>query len=172
MEKYLSIIEVPCRQEETFDEENVKFISSKISIWDFSGVPQSSYLASSTEEKSAMFKQYYKKSASKYYGKLFFCQYCFWFTSAVSVLYLIWYLVWYFFNFFFFVVGDHSPTEIDSGIFQEVRNANKISMTKNILGDNRIETTVTAEKLASREIPLTSGRNSGTLNNTLQLFVR
>ena len=89
MEKYLSIIEVPCRQEETFDEENVKFISSKISVWDFSGVPQSSYLASSTEEKSAMFKQYYKKSASKYYGKLFFCQYCFWFTSAVSVLYLI-----------------------------------------------------------------------------------
>ena len=72
MEKYLSIIEVPCRQEETFDEEKVKFISSKISIWEFSGVPQISYLASSTEEKSAMFKQYYKKLISKYYGNFFF----------------------------------------------------------------------------------------------------
>ena len=89
MEKYLSIIEVPCRQEETFDEEKVKFISSKISIWDFSGVPQSSYLASSTEEKSAMFKQYYKTLISKYYGKLFFCQYYFWLASAVSILHLI-----------------------------------------------------------------------------------
>ena len=101
------------------------------------------------------------------------------FVSTVVGLHLlflsyIWSDIWsdIFLTFFFFVVGDHSPTEIYSGIFQEVRNANKISMTKNILGDNRIETTVTAEKLASREIPLTSGRNSGTLNNTLQLFVR
>lgn len=35
---------------------------------------------------------------------------------------------------------------MDSGISQAVREANKISMTKNILGDNRIETTVMEEK--------------------------
>ena len=37
-------------------------------------------------------------------------------------------------------------TQIDSGITQAVRDANKISITKNIFGENRIETTVTAEK--------------------------
>lgn len=38
------------------------------------------------------------------------------------------------------------PTQIDSGITQAVRYANKISITKNIFGENRIETTVTPEK--------------------------
>ena len=47
---------------------------------------------------------------------------------------------------FSFVVDDHAPTEIDSGISQAVREVYEISMTKNILGDNRIETTVLEEK--------------------------
>lgn len=38
------------------------------------------------------------------------------------------------------------PTQIDSGITEAVRDANKISITKNIFGENRIETTATAEK--------------------------
>ena len=38
-------------------------------------------------------------------------------------------------------------------------------MTNNILGDNRIETTVTAEKTSFKKN--TSGRNSVTLNNSL-----
>ena len=38
-------------------------------------------------------------------------------------------------------------------------------MTNNILGDNRIETTVTAEKTSFKKN--TSGRNLGTLNNSL-----
>ena len=77
MEKY--ILEASRKEEETFDKEKVKFISSKIPIWDLFGVPQSSYLNLSVEEKSAMFKQYYEKLVSKYHGKLgklIFCLYC------------------------------------------------------------------------------------------------
>ena len=37
-------------------------------------------------------------------------------------------------------------TEIDSGISQAIRDSNKISMTKNIFSDNRVETEITAEK--------------------------
>ena len=80
MKKFLSIVEAPRQPEETFDEEKVEFISSQITIWDFFGVPQSSYLALSIEEKSAIFNQYYNKLVSEYYGKsvkLFFCLYCF-----------------------------------------------------------------------------------------------
>ena len=75
MEKYLSILEAPGKQKEKFNVEKIKFFSSKISIWNFFGVPQSSYLALSTEEKSAMFRQYYNKLESKFHGqsgKLFF----------------------------------------------------------------------------------------------------
>ena len=46
----------------------------------------------------------------------------------------------------FFAVADIPSTEIDSGISQAVRNSDKISMTKYIFGDIRVETTVTAEK--------------------------
>ena len=47
---------------------------------------------------------------------------------------------------YFFIVGMNTPTQIDSVISQAVRDANKISMTKNIFEDGRIETAVTAEK--------------------------
>ena len=40
----------------------------------------------------------------------------------------------------------HGTTQIDSGIFQSIRDSNKISMSKTIFSDNRIETTLTAEK--------------------------
>ena len=39
-----------------------------------------------------------------------------------------------------------SSTQIDSGISQSIRDSNKISMSKNIFSDNRVETTITAEK--------------------------
>ena len=39
-----------------------------------------------------------------------------------------------------------ASTQIDSGISQAIKDANKISMSKNIFGDNRVETTVTAKK--------------------------
>ena len=52
---------------------------------------------------------------------------------------------------FFFVVlclaGNGScNTQIDSGISQAIQNSSKILMSKNIFSDNRIETTITAEK--------------------------
>ena len=41
----------------------------------------------------------------------------------------------------------HTPsTEIDSDISQPIRDSNKISTLKNIFSDNRVETTITAEK--------------------------
>ena len=68
MEKFLSIVESP-RQQEEINKEKVKIICSKISFWDFFGVAKDSYLAPSTEEKSAMFKEYSNKLVFKYYGK-------------------------------------------------------------------------------------------------------
>ena len=52
----------------------------------------------------------------------------------------------------------NAPTQIDSGISEALRDATKISMTKNIFEDGRIETAVTAKKVVLREIPLMSGR--------------
>ena len=37
--------------------------------------------------------------------------------------------------------------QIDSGIPQAVRDANKISMTKNLFGDDRVETILVARKI-------------------------
>ena len=73
MERYLNILEAPRQQqEETFDEEKIRFINSKISIWDFFGVPQATYLSYTNEEKSRMFKEYYAKLVDKFYGQLNF----------------------------------------------------------------------------------------------------
>ena len=46
-----------------------------------------------------------------------------------------------------FLAAQHAPlTEIDSCISQAIRDSNKISMLKNAFSDNRVETTITAEK--------------------------
>ena len=37
-------------------------------------------------------------------------------------------------------------TQIDSGISQAIRDSNKIYMSKNIFSDNKVDTTITAEK--------------------------
>ena len=60
-------------------------------------------------------------------------------------MFLLYFLVIVFFG-YFFIVGMNAPRQIDSGISQAVRDANKISMTENIFEDGRIETAVTAEK--------------------------
>lgn len=46
----------------------------------------------------------------------------------------------------FLVIQQASSTQIDSGITQAIRDSNKISMSKNIFSDSRVETTITAEK--------------------------
>ena len=43
-------------------------------------------------------------------------------------------------------VNGSCNTQIDSGITQAIQNSSKISLSKNIFSDNRIETTVSAEK--------------------------
>ena len=45
-----------------------------------------------------------------------------------------------------FLENRQASTQIDSGISQVIRDTNKMSMLKNIFGDNRVETTVTAQK--------------------------
>ena len=73
MEKYLNILEAPRQQqEETVDEEKVRFINSKISTWDYFGVPQATYLGYTNEEKSRMLIEYYNKLVSRYYGQVNF----------------------------------------------------------------------------------------------------
>ena len=61
-------------------------------------------------------------------------------------MFLLYFLLIVFFG-YFFIVGKNAPTQIDSGISQAVRDANKIFMTKNIFEDGIIETAaVTAER--------------------------
>ena len=43
-------------------------MNSKISMWDFYGVPQEVYSCYSVEEKSKMFREYYRNLLQKYYG--------------------------------------------------------------------------------------------------------
>lgn len=60
------------------------------------------------------------------------------------LMFLVYFLLTVFF-WLFFIAGTNVPTQIDSGISQAVSDTNKISMTKNMFGDGRIETAVTAE---------------------------
>ena len=86
MECYLNILEAPQQQqEETFDEEKVKFIDSKNLYLGLFGVPQVTYLNYTNEEKSKIFKEYYTKLVNKFYvqGKFFMC--FFW---------LVWQIFW------------------------------------------------------------------------------
>ena len=53
--------------EEIVDEERLRFIASKISIWDFFGPPQTNDVALSKDEKSRMFKEHHKKLVLKYF---------------------------------------------------------------------------------------------------------
>ena len=54
--------------EEVINEENLRYIMSQISIWDFFGVPKAKYFGFSRDEKSRMFKEYYKKLVLIYFS--------------------------------------------------------------------------------------------------------
>lgn len=41
--------------------EKLRYIASEITVWDFFGIPQSTYLAYSNDEKLRMVNEYYKK---------------------------------------------------------------------------------------------------------------
>lgn len=127
MDRFLNILEAP-RPEETFDEEKIRFINSKILIWDFFCILQANYLAYSNEEKSRMFRDYCQKLVNKYYGNgKIICLYgliCLAnFLLFLATCGLIFYWV-------LFLVNEHGSAHIDSGISQAVKNENKICMTK------------------------------------------
>ena len=69
IEEFLNILEAPRQQQQqdNFDKEKTKYISSKISILDFFGIPQATYLNYPVEGKSKMFREYYSKLCEKYY---------------------------------------------------------------------------------------------------------
>ena len=69
MDRFLSILKekLPV-SEKIVDQEKLRFIASKISIWDFFGLPQSNYLTLSKDKKLRMFKDYYKKLVLKCFG--------------------------------------------------------------------------------------------------------
>ena len=92
-----------------------------------------------------MFKEYYTKLVNKYFGqgKFFVC------SSGLSRKFSgVWCFSIFGLIFFLgpFLENQQASAQIDNGISQVIRNANKISTSKNIFGDNRVETTVTAEK--------------------------
>lgn len=142
------------KQEENIDEEKLRYFASKITILVFFGIPHWTYLAYSKEEKSSMFREYYQKFVLKYFsgnGKkkldflLFlsenvwiFFVWCFWcLLFLFSDIFLFW---------FIFLATDHGSTQVNTGISKAVRWADKISMTKSIFGEGRVETTLTAKK--------------------------
>ena len=68
-------------------------MNSKISMWDFYGVPQEVYSCYSVEEKSKMFREYYRNLLQKYYrsGKKFP------FLSGLAwlVFWILWFVFWW-----------------------------------------------------------------------------
>ena len=67
MENLLSIFEKKA-QEECIDEQKLRYIASKIAIWDHFGIPQAHYLGLDTNKKSKMLNKYYKKLVPVYFG--------------------------------------------------------------------------------------------------------
>ena len=55
-------------QEECIDEQKLRYIDSKIAIWDLFGIPQAHYLGLDTNKKSKMLNEYYKKLVPVYFG--------------------------------------------------------------------------------------------------------
>ena len=66
--------------QECIDEQKLRFIASKVSIWDFFGIPQAHYLTLDKPEKSRMLGEYYSKlvpqhfgGKNNFFGSAFFC---------------------------------------------------------------------------------------------------
>ena len=71
----------------------------------------------------------------------------------VCLVWFVWLVFWRVFDIWsdiflvlLLVNQQKAPTQIDNGISQAIKEVNKISMSKNIFGDNRIKTFLTAEK--------------------------
>ena len=69
MDKFLSMLEKP-QLEAVINEEKLKYFISKVSIWDYFGIPEKSYKSSSVEEKTSMLNKYYRELYQKHYGSV------------------------------------------------------------------------------------------------------
>ena len=70
MEKFLNILESPQpqqQQQDNFGEEKLRYISSKISICNFFGIPEATYNNFLVPGKSKTFREYYVRLCDKYY---------------------------------------------------------------------------------------------------------
>ena len=149
MDCFLNILKEPQpKPEENTDEEKLRRIASKISIWDFYGILQANYLAFSKEEKMRMSKEFYNKSVSKFYAigepTLFFCLNC-----LTSFLLFLTVCSLKFSRVIFCLANEGRSMQIDGGISQAVKGTDKILMVKNIFGNDRIEITLEAKKTTS-----------------------
>ena len=91
-----------------------------------------------------MFQENYFKLLEKYYGSADKKKIFVWFGLSGQLFGL-------FSDIFLalFLAAQRSQSgEIDSGISQAIRDSTKISMSKNIFSDSRIETTITAEEIS------------------------
>ena len=73
MDKFLTMIENP-RPEIVIEEKKLRYFISKISIWDYFDISESTYKSYSVEKKSRLLNKCYSELYEKYYGYYFcFC---------------------------------------------------------------------------------------------------
>ena len=80
MEDFLNIVEQ--KEEVQIDAEKLRFIASKVTIWDHYGISRSQCVSLSEPQKVTMLKAYYKNLLPVYFGdgkKSFCCSDCVWF---------------------------------------------------------------------------------------------
>ena len=92
-----------------------------------------------------MFKEYYSKLVNKYMVKVSFLFVSSGLSGKFSGVFLN---VWFDIFLGLSLENRQASTQIDNGISQAIIGTNKLSMSKNISGDNRVETTITAEKIS------------------------
>ena len=71
MDKFLTMIENP-RPETVIEEEKLRYFISKISIWDYFDISESTYKSYSVEKKSRLLNKCYSELYEKYY-EYYFC---------------------------------------------------------------------------------------------------
>ena len=159
MDKLLSILEENQQQvDQCIDAEKLKYIASKISIWDYFSIPRLQYLVLDDAEKSRMLKEYYRKLVTKYFGtgknfSWFFFVYANGFEKIYSdtLFFCMKFCVSRnFSSVFLLFVGEQcsGSGNIDFAISHAIKDSTKLSITKKI-HDGNVETSTTAEKGSS-----------------------
>lgn len=84
MQYLLRIVEKS--QEIHIGEEKLRFVATKLNIWDHFGITRSQYVSLNSDEKSRMLQGYYKNLMPVYFGygkkSTFCCSNCVWFDGG------------------------------------------------------------------------------------------